>query len=123
LLDTYEPERRPVAAHNVARSADPNGAQNGAADALTWDLNERLPHRWLEYKGKTISTLDLLSDGLTLLRSTEMITDTSRPAITTTAPTITHTLDDSLVRGLGRTPVGALLLRPDGRAWASTNSA
>ncbi|MGH3768718.1 MAG: FAD-dependent monooxygenase [Pseudonocardiaceae bacterium] len=25
LLDTYETERRPVAAHNVARSADPLG--------------------------------------------------------------------------------------------------
>jgi putative polyketide hydroxylase len=36
LLDTYEAERRPVAAHNVARSADRNGAENGAADALAW---------------------------------------------------------------------------------------
>jgi len=121
LLDTYQSERRPVAAHNVARSADPNGAQNGAADALTWDLNGRLPHRWLEHNGKTISTLDLLGDGLTLLRSTEATADTSPPAITTTAPTITHILEDTLVRELGREPGDTLLLRPDGRAWANTN--
>jgi putative polyketide hydroxylase len=117
LLDTYESERRPVAAHNVARSADPNGAQNGAADALNWDLNGRLPHRWLEYNGKTISTLDLLSDGLTLLRSTDPTADTSRPAITTTPPTITHILDGTLIRALGEKPGDTLLLRPDGRAW------
>jgi 2-polyprenyl-6-methoxyphenol hydroxylase-like FAD-dependent oxidoreductase len=123
LLDTYESERRPVAAHNVARSADPNGAQNGAADALTWDLNGRLPHRWLEYDGKTISTLDLLSNGLTLLRSTETTADTSRLAIATTAPTVTHILDDSHVQGLARKPGDTLLLRPDGRTWASTNPA
>jgi putative polyketide hydroxylase len=61
LLDTYEAERRPVAAHNVARSADPNGAENGAADALAWDLNGRLPHHWLDLNGESISTLDLLT--------------------------------------------------------------
>jgi putative polyketide hydroxylase len=121
LLDTYESERRPVAAHNVARSADPNGAQSGAADALTWDLYGRLPHRWLEHKGKTISTLDLLGDGLTLLRSTEASAETSRSAVGTTAPTVTHILDDTLMRGLAPEPDDTLLLRPDGRAWASTN--
>jgi 2-polyprenyl-6-methoxyphenol hydroxylase-like FAD-dependent oxidoreductase len=123
LLNSYESERRPVAAHNVARSADPNGAQNGAADALTWDLNGRLPHRWLERDGKTISTLDLLSDGLTLLRSTEELADTSHSTIATTAPIVTHTLDDTIVRGLGLRPSDILLLRPDGRSWASTGPA
>jgi 2-polyprenyl-6-methoxyphenol hydroxylase-like FAD-dependent oxidoreductase len=120
LLDTYESERRPVAAHNVARSADPNGAQNGAADALTWDLNGRLPHRWHEHNGQTISTLDLLSDGLTLLRSAEATADTSSSAITSTAPTITHILDASLVRDLGPEPGDTRLLRPDGRTWEGT---
>lgn len=123
LLDTYESERRPVAAHNVARSADPNGAQNGAADALTWDLNGRLAHRWLEHDGKTSSTLDLLSDGLTLLRSTEATADTSPSAITTSAPIVTHTLDSTAFRGLGLRPSETLLLRPDGRPWANTNPA
>ena len=123
LLDTYEFERRPVAAHNVARSADPNGAQNGAADALSWDLNGRLPHHWLHKNGKTISTLDLLSDGLTLLRSTEATADTSHAAIATTAPTVTHILDDTTARGLGLKPNDTLLLRPDGRPGATTNPA
>ena len=121
LLDSYESERRPVAAHNVARSADPNGAQNGAADALTWDLNGRLPHRWLQHNGKTTSTLDLLSDGLTLLRSTEATTDASR-SIPTTAPTVTHTLDGTIFRSLGLES-SHTLLRPDGRPWANTNAA
>lgn len=119
FLETYESERRPVAAHNVARSADPNGAQNGAADALDWDLNGRLPHRWLEHEGKTISTLDLLSDGLTELRSTEATSDASRTAIATTAPTVTHTLDATILRGLGLQPSDSLLLRPDGRLWTN----
>lgn len=123
LLDTYESERRPVAAHNVARSADPNGAQNGAADALTWDLNGRLPHRWFEYNGKTTSTLDLLSDGLTLLRSTEATADPSRPAIAAAAPTVTHTLDGTIYRSLGLQSSDTLLLRPDGRPWANVNPA
>lgn len=123
LLDTYESERRPVAAHNVARSADANGAQNGAADALTWDLNGRVPHRWLEHKGDTISTLDLLSDGLTLLRSTESTTDASRSAIATTAPTVTHTIDGTILLDLGLQSTDTLLLRPDGRTWASTKPA
>jgi len=123
LLDSYESERRPVAAHNVARSKDPNGAQNGAADALAWDLNGRLPHHWLEHTGMTILTLDLLSDGLTLLSSTEVTADTSRAAIATTAPTVTHIVGDTLVRHLGLQPSETLLLRPDGRTWASTNPA
>jgi putative polyketide hydroxylase len=123
LLDSYESERRPVAAHNVARSADPNGAQNGAADALTWDLNGRLPHHWLEHNGETISTLDLLSDGLTLLRSTEATADTSRSTIATIAPTVTHTVDETLLQDLGLQPCETLLLRPDGRTWASANPA
>jgi 2-polyprenyl-6-methoxyphenol hydroxylase-like FAD-dependent oxidoreductase len=123
LLHSYESERRPVAAHNVARSADPNGAQNGAADALTWDLNGRLPHHWLEHNGKTISTLDLLSDGLTLLASAQATVDNSHPAIPTPAPTVTHTLDDTTARTLGLQPGDTLLLRPDGRTWASTNPA
>ena len=123
VLDTYESERRPVAAHNVARSADPDGAQNGAADALDWDLNGRLPHHRLEHNGKTTSTLDLLSDGLTLLRSTEATTDTSPSAIATTAPIVTHTLDATIFRHLGLQPSDTLLLRPDGRPWANTNPA
>ena len=44
ILDTYEAERRPVAEHNVARSADPNGSVREAADELHADLGGRLDH-------------------------------------------------------------------------------
>ena len=47
LLDSYEAERRPVAAHNVARSADPDGGARTAAQELPADLGGRIPHVWV----------------------------------------------------------------------------
>lgn len=117
LLDTYEAERRPVAAHNVARSADPNGAENGAADALRWDLNGRLDHHWFEQNGKTVSTLDLLADGLTLLGSSEADARAVRSAPGTVAPVAARVLDDAIARRLGIEVAHPLLVRPDGRPW------
>jgi putative polyketide hydroxylase len=67
LLDTYQAERRPVGLHNVTRSADPNGLRQTAEQALPWDLNGRIPHHWLRHRDRSISTLDLLSDGLTVI--------------------------------------------------------
>ena len=116
LLDSYDAERRPVAAHNVTRSADPNGAENGAADALAWDLNERLPHLWLKQNGKTISTLDLLTDGLTLLAWPDVSGETSIGA-DTPVPIVTKALDEATARRLGLQPGDSLLVRPDGRRW------
>ena len=46
LLATYEAERRPHAAHNVARSADPSGSRRGAATELDVDLGGRIRHVW-----------------------------------------------------------------------------
>ena len=66
LLDTYEAERRPVAAHNVARSADPDGSTRATADELHVDLGGRIPHVWVRIGDGRVSTLDLLSRGLTL---------------------------------------------------------
>jgi putative polyketide hydroxylase len=121
LLNSYEADRRPVAAHNVARSADPNGAENGATDALAWDLNERLQHHQLDQNGKTVSTLDLLTDGLTLLGSREPSVHASPSDLGTSAPIVSHTLDDATLRSLACQPGDALLLRPDGRRWLSRN--
>ena len=42
LLGTYEAERRPVAAHNVARSADPDGTVRAAEEELRVDLGGRI---------------------------------------------------------------------------------
>ena len=67
LLDLYEAERRPVAEHNVARSADPDGTVREAAEELHADLGGRIPHVWLpDGDGGRVSTLDLLGPGLTL---------------------------------------------------------
>ena len=46
LLDTYEAERRPVAEHNVARSADPNGSLRTPEEELRVDLGGRIAHAW-----------------------------------------------------------------------------
>jgi putative polyketide hydroxylase len=123
LLDSYEAERSPVAAHNVARSADPSGAEEGAAGALTWDLNGRLPHHWLERNGSTISTLDLLSDGLTLLAGQDVSAGKPAPVRPdTSAPMTSHVLDEATLRKLGLRPGDSLLLRPDGRQWPTTGA-
>ena len=47
LLDSYEAERRPVAEHNVARSADPSGSRRRVDQELHADLGGRIPHVWL----------------------------------------------------------------------------
>lgn len=115
LLDTYEDERRPIGLHNVTRSADPNGGEKQADEALAWDLNGRLPHRWLDRNGQSTSILDLLGDGLTLLaRSGEPGWRVVRP-VDTAAPVTVAALDESTATELGLAPRGAVLLRPDGQ--------
>jgi putative polyketide hydroxylase len=73
LLDSYEAERRPVAEHNVTRSADPNGSVRDAGTELRADLGGRIPHLWLPTAART-STLDLLGPGLTLFTGPEQAT-------------------------------------------------
>ncbi|WP_433325204.1 FAD-dependent monooxygenase [Spirillospora sp. CA-294931] len=120
LLDTYEDERRPVALHNVTRSADANGAQRQADEALRWDLNGRLRHRWLEPGGRRVSTLDLLGPGVTLLAGPD---GAGRPAPGCRAPLTRHTVDEPTAHALAVPPGGALVLRPDGREMAPGGSA
>ena len=67
LLDSYEAERRPVAEHNAARSADPGGSIRSVSEELRADLGGRIAHLWLPGEAGRLSTLDLLgrgSDGL-----------------------------------------------------------
>jgi 2-polyprenyl-6-methoxyphenol hydroxylase-like FAD-dependent oxidoreductase len=113
LLASYETERRPVGAHNVVRSGDPNGARREAAEALRWDLNGRLTHCWL---GEGTSTLDLLGDGLTLLTGAD---EPARPrataALDSRVPITTYALAGPIARRVGIPPAGAILLRPDGK--------
>jgi putative polyketide hydroxylase len=112
LLDTYEAERRPIAAHNVARSADPNGSTREAADEVHVDLGGRIPHVWVSSGEGRVSTLDLLTPGLTLFTGPD-----SAPWEThaTGGPPVTvRRLDAISARAIGIRGHNALLVRPDG---------
>jgi putative polyketide hydroxylase len=124
LLDTYEAERRPIAAHNVARSADPNGSTREAADEVHVDLGGRIPHAWVPSGEGRVSTLDLLTPGLTLFTGPE-----SAPWEThaTGGPPVTvRRLDAISARAIGIRGHNALLVRPDGtpaQMWTHEASA
>lgn len=117
LLDSYEAERRPVGEHNVTRSADPNGAEKQADEALAWDLNGRLPHHWLNQDGRTISTLDLLRAGLTLIARPGDRRQRDAQASDTSPPLSVNTVDETTADKLGLPPRGGMLLRPDGKDY------
>jgi len=112
LLDTYEAERRPIAAHNVARSADPNGSTREAADEVHVDLGGRIPHAWVPSDEGRVSTLDLLTPGLTLFTGPDSAPwEAQSPA----GPPITiRRLDAISARAIRIRGHTALLVRPDG---------
>ena len=115
LLDSYEAERRPVAEHNAARSADPNGSRRSAVDALRADLGGRIPHLWVDGGVRSGSTLDLIGDGLTLITGAGAERwDTAVASLGTPLPVELRRVDGLTARALGLIPGGALLVRPDG---------
>lgn len=112
LLDGYETERRPVAEHNVARSADPDGSVREVAGELHVDLGGRIPHIWVGLGSDRRSTLDLLGPGLTLFadaRGDERVAPADA-----LAPVLKRTLPPLTARALGIAPGGSVLVRPDG---------
>ena len=116
LLASYESDRRPVGLHKAGRPAIetvPGATPKTACGGIS---NGCLAHHWVERGIATISTLDLLGDGLTLLAGP----DEPRWAGATTtldarAPVSVHLLDEATSGQLGLEPTGALLLRPDGQ--------
>lgn len=114
LLDTYEAERLPVGARNVALSADPRSGRRPVARTLAEDLGGRLRHVWIS---PGVSTLDLLGDGFTLLTGPngQAWGRSSGCAM----PLAVHTLDRDAAQALGLPPRGALLVRPDAQVAAS----
>jgi putative polyketide hydroxylase len=116
LLDTYESERRPVGAHNVERTRQPDGARRDARDALAIDLDGRLPHHWLD-NGHTTSTLDLLGDRLTLLTGPDGFGWTAAVAGHKQNVQVEH-LTGQIAQALGISVTGAALIKPDGKELA-----
>ncbi len=126
LLDTYEAERRPVAEHNVARSADPGGSLRPVEGELRADLGGRLAHTWLP-GADGVSTLDLLGPGLTLFTGPASTRWAATVAAAAEAvPVDVRRLDAITARALGVQRDGALLVRPDGlpvAAWPGDHDA
>jgi hypothetical protein len=117
FLDSYELERRPVAEHNVARSADPKGSRRSPGEELRADLGGRIAHHWIDGAEGRRSTLDLLGPGLTLVTGpTSDVWRAAASSVMSASPMEVRSLDAITARALGISPRGALLVRPDGIA-------
>jgi putative polyketide hydroxylase len=111
LLDSYEAERRPVAEHTAARSADPNGSIRAAEFPVRADLGGRIAHVW---DGER-STLDLLGPGLTLFAGRdEPAWQSAAAALAARVPIGVRILDPVAARAVGAPGGSALLARSDG---------
>ena len=115
LLDTYEAERRPVAEHTVARSADPRGSIRTVEQEVDADLGGRIRHVWSDGD----STLDLLTTGLTLFAARDGWSwKRAAGALASRVPVELRLLDPLAARAVGAGGDSAVLVRPDGKPAA-----
>jgi putative polyketide hydroxylase len=111
LLDSYEAERRPVAEHTAARSADPGGSIRAPEQEVRADIGGRIAHVW---SGEH-STLDLLGTGLTLFAGCDgRGWEAAAASLATRVPVDVRLLDPMAARAVGAAGRAALLVRPDG---------
>ena len=123
FMSSYESERRPAAAHNVTRSADPEGSHRDAMSELQVDLGGRIAHAWVDADPAAgevrRSTIDLVGQGLTLLVGPDIETTNDGLTQPGHVPVTRQGLSQSVARALGLGGRGAMLLRPDGVPVAS----
>jgi len=113
LLEGYERERRPVAEFNTRRSARADGSILNTAAGLNTDIGGRIAHVWLPRNGQLVSTLDLLTEGLTLFAGSGC--DECPQSNQAGSPPVTvERLDAIAARALGLSTAGSLLAGPDG---------
>ena len=129
FLASYEDERRPAVAHNVNRSADPEGSRREAMSELQVDLGGRIAHAWIDDASPSgdarRSTIDLVGPGLTLLVGPDHEATQDDPARPGRPPVTTTALTPMAARALGLGRAGAVLLRPDGvpvASWWAANT-
>ena len=118
LLDCYESERRPVAEHNVARSADPMGTRRQADQELHADLGGRVPHLQVPTEAGPRSTVDLLGPGLTAFTGPVAEPPAAGPG---RAPLAVRQVDAVAARALGLRGGASLVVRPDGAPAAAVD--
>ena len=151
LLDSYEPERRPVAEQTAEASlgrARPPAPVDGLLLGMSYESaaispdgtarpepadpigdyapvarpGHRAPHIWLD-QAQTCSTLDLFGDAFALLTGADGTAWRTATDTTTDIPLQVHEILDSRWRELyGIGAAGAVLVRPDGHvAWRAPN--
>ena len=126
FLDGYELEGRPLVEDSVARAAEDTGVCRSVISEMQHDLGGRLPHVWVR---PSISTLDLVGAGLTLMTTGPADRWQSAAAGCGgrgTPPVSVVPLPRHAAHALGlRGPGSAVLVRPDGVPvatwWASSD--
>ena len=119
LLERYERERRPVAEFNTLRSARADGSILSTAAGLNADIGGRVAHVWVPRNGQLVSTLDLLTEGLTLFAGPDCECPPSNHS--GSPPVTVERLDAMAARALGLSTAGSLLAGPDGSPVALWN--